>query len=78
METFKKTQSLNNNLISKETEYNLSNFTLYLDYHLLTWLKTDFPEALILSKIFKKAALKKSFIPKIISKHCVWYYNQMR
>lgn len=70
-------QSLKQDIIPSETEVNEFNrFSLYLDFNLTQWIKTNLPESLFLINALRNAAKKEDFLPMVISTpHVDWYYD---
>ncbi len=79
LEQFKKGQMDAGILLKKHELVAFNKFGLYLDYHLMHWLKQDFGEALLLSKIFRDLSLTKQFQPMSVGRNIVLgITNQMR
>jgi hypothetical protein len=74
-DSYKEKQIEDGNLISKEDETVFRKFTFFLDFHLIQWIKKNFPEALYLRNTIRKLAISQTFEPMTIqSEHCCWYY----
>jgi hypothetical protein len=73
---FKKQQMEAGILITKQDNDAFLSFTFYLDFKLMKWIKSSFPEALYLIDAVRQLATKKKFIAMVISsEHCSWYYQ---
>lgn len=73
------TRKINNaEMLTKNQIKRFKHFTLYLDFHLITWFETTLPEALFLSTLFKTAFLN-NFTPPVILHHMPHgFFNQWK